>query len=92
MLGGPLLDRPEPGGLQPAGAHAALLLRAHEAGLLEQLQVLADGGDGDPQRLGQPRDRLRSQRQTTQDRPPRRVAQRLEDAIDLHRHPGSASP
>ena len=66
-----------------AGAHAALLARADQAALLEQMDVLHEGRQRHVERLRQFADARRPLAQPPQHGPARGIGQGLEDAVEL---------
>ena len=56
IAGDPGLGLAHRAGDEPAAAHAAVATAHHEARTLEHAQVLGYGGEGHPERLGQPTD------------------------------------
>src|SRR5207244_1827846 len=82
----PIADPPlrhrKPLRLDAAGAHAADLFGAHQAALLEHLQVLDDGGESELQRVRKARHRYRSRAELLQNGAARGIAQGVEHAID----------
>ena len=92
MLADPLLQAVEAGVMDAAGAHAAQFLGMHQAALLEDLEVLPNRSQGDALRLGQARDRCGRPAQAIEDRPPRRVAQGVEEPVDGGVFSGQSAP
>ena len=59
------------------------LFGLHQPAFLQHLQVLNDRGQGDVERLCQPRDRDRSLAELLQNRPARGIAEGVEDTVDI---------
>src|SRR5713226_8536731 len=82
-----LVDPPpgEPEALRsdPAIPHPPDLLGADHPALLENLKMLDHRRERDRERLGQPADRDRPAAQPLQHRPSGRVAERVEDTVDM---------
>ena len=55
----------------------------HEPGVLERLDVLGSGGQRHPERLGQLAHRVLLRGQPAKHRPPGRVGQRAEHAVEM---------
>ena len=78
----PLLGEAKTFGLDVTRAHAADLFGAHQSAVFEDLKVLYDRGQRDLQRLGKGADGRGAAAQSVDDRPARRVAERMKDASD----------
>ena len=78
----PLIEAIEAGMMNAAGAYAAELFGSNQAAVLEDLQMLADRGEGDTERLGQTRDGGRRTADAVEDRAARGIAQGMEKLVD----------
>jgi hypothetical protein len=72
----------EAGVVNAAGADAAELFGACEAGVFEDLQVLADGGEGDAESLGQAGDGGGGPAEAVEDGAAGGIAEGVKDAVD----------
>src|SRR5262245_53983981 len=78
----PLLRGAEALRLEAAPAHPAALLRRHQAGPGEHLEVLVDAGERHRERRGEVRDAPRPVAEALDDRPARRVGKRPEGVVE----------
>ena len=79
----PFLKQGKAGGFDAAGADAADFFGAHEVALFEDLEMLADGGEGDAEGLSQSRDGDGPPAQQVEDGAARGIAEGVKEAIDL---------
>src|SRR6266567_1991543 len=79
----PLLQRIQPRRRNPAGAHPAHFLRMRQPALLQDLQMLHHRRQRNTQRPREIRYRPGTLAQPIQHRPPRRIPQRVKQAIDI---------
>jgi hypothetical protein len=86
-IGDPAFGHGEPLRFNAAGANSAGLFSAHQAAFFEDLQVLHDSRQSDGQRFGQSGNRNRALAQTLDDRTTSRIAERMEDTVDLYSLP-----
>ena len=82
-LGDPAFEDGKAGGLDTAGAHPAGLPGAHQAAVLQHLQVLRDRSDRHAQRLRQAGHRARPFAQALDYGAPRRIAESMESPVHL---------
>ena len=79
--GDPVRDRLERPGIQAAVADAAIAPPLQQAGFLQDLEVLRDGGERHVERLREVRDPGLSQREPREDGAPRRIGERAERPV-----------
>ena len=83
MIADPLLDGVEPSRTDAARAYTADFFGMRQPAFLKNLQMLSDGGDGDPERFGELRDGVRAFGEPVENRPPGGVPQRVKEAGDF---------
>lgn len=83
MGAGPRVEAIEAGGVDAAGADASHLFGFHQSTFSEDLEMLADGGEGDAEGVRQTRDRGGRATEHVQDGAAGGVAERVKKAVDL---------
>jgi hypothetical protein len=81
-FGDPLLGESQARGLDATRAHSPTLLRLNEVALLEHLEVLYDGGEGNAERGREIGDRRGAATQPLHHRAAGGVGQRVKDLVD----------
>jgi hypothetical protein len=79
----PLAGGGEAGGFEAAGADASFLFGADELGVLEDLEVLDDGGEGEVKGFGEARDRHGAVTEALQEGAAGGVTEGVEDTADV---------
>lgn len=83
MVTDPAVEAIESVGVNAAGADAADFFGADEGALLKDLEMLADGGQGNAEMLGEARHRGGRAAEAIEDGAARGVAERVEETVDV---------
>ena len=87
----PLLKQGKACGFDATGAYSPNFLRTHEIAFFEDLKVLADGSERDAERPRQSRDSCGPPAQLVKNGAASRVAERVEEAVNLELRFGHCS-
>src|SRR5580692_10637614 len=83
MVADPAVEAVESMGIDAAGADAADFLGADQGTLLEDLEMLADSGQGDSEVIGEPRDRARRAAEAVENSTAGGIAERVKETVDV---------